>query len=367
MRKIKNITKKVVAGFLVAAMVIAGIVITPAKDVEATAPKDGVGAEVADAVTYVEIGNVIKNDAGTPVLDGYLFGGYCDANKTMMNTSTDAVYAKFVPSYVLSVKAQNYAGTDWSDATDKTTSTVKAKLRLVTALDCNNYSEVGFKLTRPSDGNSATIQVTKVYEKLGVKTGDTVTKYEPYQIFGKEVSSATEKAANYFAVLEYTGLLEQYWDDNIYVRPYWKTLDGTIVTGLPKYVRVDDGIDGFISVAVNLKTAEAIAAGVVNVSYETSLLKFDSWCAGNVFPEDEMAVAEKTSSIKCVGNVKNINNNATADDIYISLRFEVLKDTNNKPLWSAMNEGGLTFGMSEIDFAANDENLTDTNVWNVLY
>lgn len=334
--KTMNLLKKFTAGVLAVAVIMVGMVVAP-KDVQAA---DKVS--VADDATVRYETSYDKNEAGVPVLDGYLFGGYYNSSKVAVENKDDATYAKFVPAHVLSIKAQNYANTG-----DETTTTT----RLVTAVDCGDYQKVGFEVTRPSDGKTAKVEVTKVYNNLGVKNNGTVEKYSADLVFCD--------AAEHFAVLEYSGIAEEYWDENIYVKPYWVTPDNTTVYGLPKYVRVDDGIDGYISVAVNLKTAEAVAAGVVNVSYDPGQLKFDSYSVGKVF--EEMEVADKGNSIKCVGNVEDITENATADDMYISLRFEVIGD------YTVMADGGLTFGMDQIDFATKDEALTDTNVWDVLY
>lgn len=360
--KTMNLIKKVTACALAVAVIITGMVIAP-KEVRAASE----GADVSETVDYVSMTMTKENDKFvTPTKDGYLFGGwYSDnAGKQPITEKTEGTtaYAKFVPSHVLSIKAQNYDGTSWSDSTNKAAATDSAKTkttttRLVTAVDCIDYQKVGFVVTRPSDGKTATVEVHKVYVNLGVKSGSNVDKYTADLIFGEP--------ATHFAVLEYKNIQEITWDENIYVKPYWITADGTTVTGLPKYVRVDDGIDGFISVAVNLKTAEAIAAGVVNVSYESSVLSFDSFSEGKVF--EEMEVADKGTSVKCVGNLETITDTQYADDMYISLRFEVKKDENGDPLYNVMEEGGLTFYMDQIDFAANDETLTDTNVWDVLY
>lgn len=351
--KTMNLIKKTVAGVAAVAVIMAGVIVVPAEDVNAATegaavPKTG----VVYSDTKVSIANV-------PEKDGYLFGGWYEdaAGKNPVTVEEKSgiseAYAKFVPAYILSVKAQNYAGADWTTNGDATTTT-----RLVTSVDCADYSEVGFELIR-SDGATKTVYVKKVYNYLAVKDSadDTEpTNYSPDLVFGD--------GAEHFAVLEYTDIPESAWSDNTYVRPFWVTTDGTTVTGLPKYVRVDDGIkdsEGYkhISVAVNLKTAEPIAAGVVNVSYDDDQLEFDSYSVGKVF--EEMEVADKGSSIKCVGNLETITDIQYADDMYISLRFKVIGN------YSVMDEGGLTFNMDQIDFAANDETLTDTNVWDVLY
>lgn len=341
MRRVMNFTKKVAAGFLAAAVIIAGVAIIPVQDVKAATE----GTEVPSGVTYVSMAVT----EATPTKAGYLFGGwYQDDADDAFYSSKPAVgtqaYAKFVPAYVLSVKAQNYYGKG-SEATTTT--------RLVSSVDSDDYAKVGFEIIK-QDETTKDKEVSKVYNYLKVKTSSSATEnYEAKNVFGA--------GAKYFAVLELNNIPQADWSQNTYIRPYWVTPDGTKVTGLPKYVRVDDGYEGYISVAVNLKTAEDIAAGVVNVSYDNTKLKFDSYYKGRVF--EEMEVADKGTSVKCVGNVEDISVSAQADDMYISLRFEVT-DTSYK-----VGSGTfLQFGMSEVDFANIDEGLVTTlDVWNVQY
>ena len=300
MRKVMNFTKKVAAGFLAAAVIIAGVAIIPVQDVKAATE----GTDVpTGGVTYVSMAVT----AETPTKAGYLFGGWYqddadDAYYSSKPTVGTSAYAKFVPAYVLSVKAQNFYGRG-SAATTTT--------RLVSSVDSDDYTKVGFEVIKQGETVDIGTNVSKVYENLKVKTGENSSdSCKADKVFGN--------GAKYFAVLQLNNIPSDVWEQNTYVRPYWVTPDGTKVTGLPKYVRVDDGYEGFISVAVNLKTAEDIAAGVVNVSYDNTKLEFDSYYAGKVF--EEMEVADKGTSVKCVGNVENIQDNAKADDMYISLR-----------------------------------------------
>lgn len=342
MRTVKNFTKKVATGFLAATVIMAGIVITPAKDVKAATT----GTDVpTTGVTYDEI----EVTSAIPTKDGYLFGGwYKEAAEDKFyeeSPTGGTAFAKFVPAYVLSVKAQNHSNTVRSENNSATTTT-----RMVTAVDSDDYREVGFKIIKQNETSVRTEKITKVYKYLSVVNDQ--KEYTAENLFGK--------GALYCAALELNKIPESAWSQYTYILPYWITPDGTEVTGLPKYVRVDDGLDKCITMAVNLKNMDPIAAGVVSVSFDKSKLAYKEFFAGKVF--QEMEVAAKDGYVKCVGNVATIANNATEDDMYIAIRFDVT-DTSYE-----VGKGNfLNFAMSEIDFANNSEGLVDIDVWDVQY
>ena len=77
--------------------------------------------------------------------------------------------------------------------------------------------------------------ITRVYESI--KNDETGTGgWKPQEEFGP--------ASNYFSVLKVNNITNDNCDNILYVRPYWKTLDGTRVEGVSKYIRVMDGYDG---------------------------------------------------------------------------------------------------------------------------
>ncbi len=348
--KTMNLIKKIVASTLALVVIVAGIVITPVKDVMAATT----GADVPTGVVY-ETRTVAD---GTPKKDGYLFGGWYksenDGDFYSSKPTGSTALAKFVPAYILSVKAQNYVKTAWTDATNKINSAVASNLtttRLVTSVDSSDYQTVGFKIIKQGESAVKDVTVSKVYNYLSVVEND--KKFTGEKLFGA--------GARHCAVLELNKIPETAWNQYTYVCPYWVTPDGTEVTGLPKYVRVDDGLDGYITVAVNLKTAEPVAAGVVNVDYNESVLAFNEHYAGKVF--QEMEVADKGTSVKCVGNVENIAENKNANDMYIGLRFQIIDENFELGVSEKLN-----FAMSEVDFANINEELVDTiNVWDVQY
>lgn len=336
--------KKMMAGLLIAMITLTGVGISPASANEVQA--------AVDVPTSIKYEPMSVTDTA-PVKDGYLFGGwYSDENGENViadKTTGEKAYAKFVPAYVLGIKAQNYAST--ARETDETKIAVnKTTTRLITAIDCVNYKEVGFEIIK-EDGTEKAKAVTKVYNFL--KVGEK-SDYTAANVFGT--------GATFFAVLELKNIPQSAWGANTYVRPYWITMDDTKVTGLGKYVCVDDGIDGYLNVPINLKTAEAIAAGLLTVSYDKEKLTYDGFVAGKVF--EEMAAAGADGTVKCVGNVDAAEDgtlsNTAADDMYISLRFK-----NNGHTFGIGDF--LTFTITGADFCDVDEKTVSVNVWNVQY
>ena len=160
-----------------------------------------------------------------------------------------------------------------------------------------------------------------------------------------------------------TGIPEDAWSDDFYIRPYWVTMDGTKVYGLGKYVRVKDavGTEQYISVPVSLTTAEEIAAGYISVTYDTTKLDYAGFVTGRVF--EEVAVdGSVNGTVKCIANVSDITANKVADDMYIGLRFKIT-DTSYK----IGNNEFLEFIISDRDFCNKKENPVALNVWNFQY
>lgn len=360
--KMKEMMKCMITGILTAVIVLSGVVVSPneANEAEAVA-LSGEDKVYYDAKTGAEFKDLyVTQGKKAPVKEGYLFGGwYLDEGTTEITTKTDIssiaddtkVYAKFVPAYVLSIKSQNYANTTASasgtPSADNTTTT-----RVVSTVDESlKYSEVGFEVLV----NGKTIQKNskKVWEYLAV---------------GNEECGATKvfgSASKYFFVLNINNIPETKWADKIYARPYWITEDGTKVEGLGKYVYVEDGLKRYISVPVNLNNVTAgIGAGVLEVDYDETKLKYVGCVAGRVF--EEMKAADKVAAdgnkyVRCVGNVEKLTN-VTEDDMYITLRFEVIA---NETMTS--RTAPYQFAVSEEDFTNIEETKVTLKVWDVQY
>lgn len=351
-------SKKIVAGLLAAVTMVVGVTIVPEE-----AKAAGTAVDVKTSIEYVETEYQTYSDAWgqqdkIPTKEGYLFGGWYEevTGDTVIKTKDQVsegtnVFAKFVPSYVMSVKAQNYSTTKDTDATDDKTDT-----RLVSSVDSQAYANVGFEIIDMERGSVIpSDSFNTVYSKLQViKDGDT-KDYTPQEVFGAVPNAKGQR----FIVLTLQNVPEAKWNADVYVRPYWTTYDGVKVYGLGKYVYVQDGIDGWISVPVSLHSCDAIAAGMLNVGFDSQNLEYKGYRAGRVF--EEMSANVEGSTIKCVGNVSEVAN-ATADDMYITLRFKLI---NNYEV--ANGETFLKFAVDNINFANIDETFVPMNVMNIQY
>jgi len=359
--------KKVVAGIAAATMVISGIGSGP-KEVNAT-------NSVSDKVKFVEVAyETFKTfiDSGeAPMYEensssyGYLFGGwYAEASEETPLKSSDAVeknaavYAKYVPAYVMGVKCQNH-----SQAAEN----VKTSMRVVSSIDSVLYSEVGVVIEKITLDNGNCTKVTtvsnsavkayrgnfSVYNSEGIQ----VANYTPKQVFGAESEFFT--AVNLVNISNYDML--------ICVQPYWITLDGTRVEGLSRYVRVNDGLEGYVSIPINLKSATDVAAGLITVDY--SCLAEDGYKlyaveGGTVFGEMASKIDEANHIVKCVGNVNDISANTESDDIFVSLRFAVPSGTAR--IYAEDKFYNLT--VNAVDFTDISESTLDGyRVWSVQY
>ena len=75
----------------------------------------------------------------------------------------------------------------------------------------------------------------------------------------------------------------------IQITPYWTTLDGTKVSGVSRYARVEDGYLNIVNVPVRLYSVEEAAAGYLEVAYDGDKFAYVGADTGNVFAEMETA------------------------------------------------------------------------------
>lgn len=200
-----------------------------------------------------------------PGYKDYLFAGWftdqaCEKESAIAadaKTVETAVYAKFVPRYVLDVKAQVSANLTNGELTDDGTGAI----RFVTSIDTLNYSQVGFNISYDKrDGNgiqNKTSASNKVYKELFATIGDTnseTIEYNPKIEFCK--------TSEFFKACTVRNISADLYDMEFTVTPFWETMDGTIVNGDAVVKTVDQGID---SVKLNGKTAlfigDSIQAG----------------------------------------------------------------------------------------------------------
>lgn len=485
--------KKIAASFLTLMLIATGILFFPKyADAGTNDYITEEGILYTNDYKMTEYKRVADASATSPTKNGYVFGGWYKKGEGNTFTaycssepSSDTAYAKFVPAYVLSVKAQNDINT--KSANDGK----KANVRVVSSVDCTDYSKVGFDIWVNNcnqvfaDGVSEPLETTKIYTGLRVgpspsiriaekltltKSGTTwveeenttsnndgvtdtnnnkvklsFNKVDPNGIAGiylkteaitegpnatktlsdvygtwtyyfrgpvefelltgekkevtvtgfttvtdgiyvnlsqqegqekvsiNDVKSVTlqagtilaskrtpqevfGEASKYLSTWRLDNIADKYDSSIIYVRPYWITKDGTRVDGLGKYIHIEDGYLGYISVPVNLLKGETVAGGIVHLTYNTDELEFIDFEAGRLLPKMKYNTSER-GVIRILGNATE---NVTVDGLYANVRFR---------LRSGLSElTAKEFTMTVDSFCNWEEELVkDVQVWNYRY
>ena len=351
-----KICKKLTVGLLTAAVIVAGMFAVPAKADAEGSTEESIKDEIIYDSSYDMLKYWTADKKTAPVKTGYVFGGwYADEGTTPLTEETAAgfkgtSYAKFVPAYVLSVKAQNEKGVGKDDGT-------VANMRLMSSVDGKNYQNVGITvLLNNKKDVSPDEPATKVYNGIMV-TGETEPRMAN-QIFGTQ--------SKYMSVWRLNNIADANDSKIIYVRPYWTTPDGTKVEGLAKYVHVEDGYERLVSVPVNLMTdpltSGQIAAGALQVTCTDDRFEVYGVETGRVLEEMDYNSTDR-KAVKIVGNAAKVNTLAQADDIYANIRFK-LKD-------GAEYEGGkgkfLKFTVTGENFCNWNEEDVAIDAWDVQY
>lgn len=353
-----NLAKKAIAGCLAIGMLTAMVAVMPAT------------VKAADDIT---VGEIVYSDDYTmsdywsaqgskvaPTKLGYVFGGWYektgDTEFEAVTALNDEAYAKFVPEYVLSVKAQNEAGTVASDDVTTEGSEDYTSIRIISSVDCKDYQYVGFSVLLNNkivltDNEGNALETTRVYTGLAV-SGEAEPR-TPQQLFGA--------ASNFISVWRIDDIVDANDTKIINVRPYWITPDGTKVDGLAKYVHVEDGYNGYISVPINLITKEKIAAGMLELSCNDSNFEFYDFEEGLLF--DEMDTNETANGLKMVGHSTTVNDNTHANNIYGSVRFKKVSGD-----FVAGKGEFLTFSVTGAQFCDWNEEFVNINeTWSIKY
>lgn len=303
---------------------------------------------------------------------GYVFGGWYEKNestytaiqnKEALNSAkeSDAVVAKFVPAQTLSVKCQNWAGTN-ADSDE-------VIVRVISAVDSVNYQGYGFEISKIEGGKEKTLGTyeskdqNKVYSRFNYYKNAEDTKpaatYEASDLFGK--------AAQYFTTCTIGKIPQNAHSTIICIKPFWKTLDGTTVYGLSRFAHVEDGYLNYVNVPVNinfLSENNGAVAGILNVRSSNGLA-FVGAEYGKLFEEMEfhqVTDSEGNIVVRCVGNASDVSKEKKTMDLYINLRFQ------GKPVDDASGPSHYIFTVTDEEFCDSTKNIIqNADVWNVKY
>ena len=338
----KRLPQKTVIGLLVLTMVLSGVCFLPTYADEVKAANDTVWAE------QLETGNY-QTEAPKPADEAHkdwLFAGWYEDPECTKVISTKPAggekYAKFVPAEVLSVKCQVTEGT-----TALTTDNVK--LRIVSTVDSRMYSSVGFDIV--INGKERSYETAEVYGKIVANEGGVAYGYEP-KVF--------HTMSKYFITATIVNIPQKAFDTGIRITPYWKTMDGTKVSGVGRYARVEDSYRQIANVPVRLYSEEEVAAGYLEVEYDGENFEYIGYDTGTVFEEmDASAVAvDGKNVVRLVGNVEKIDVDKKADGMYANLRFELKSD---------LPDGNTTFPVLKKQFCDKTETNKEPHLAAVQY
>lgn len=160
-----------------------------------------------------------------PVKEGYVFAGWFkDAELTQpfdKDAKTGYAYPKFVKADTLTIRYQTKS--------DITAESSKTDLRLLTSVDSLDYSNVVFEVT--IQGQTAQLPCTTVYDKINAGN----TKIQ-------NASAVFSPDSRYFVTYTLLNIPQAICGVDITVVPRWQTLDGTVVYGTARTLRISDSI-----------------------------------------------------------------------------------------------------------------------------
>lgn len=166
-----------------------------------------------------------KETGTCPTVSGKVFAGWFadeDYTEPYLET-TGLAYAKFVDAGVLVVRGQLSAGT--------TSASASTNLRLITTVDSDMYSRVGFRITY--EGNSVNVETGTVYSSISATDGGLTVSYLPTDICA---------SSKYFMTYVLANIPSAAFSKTISVVPYWRTVDNTLVFGQQSDIVIADQV-----------------------------------------------------------------------------------------------------------------------------
>jgi len=236
----------------------------------------------------------------------WLFAGWfkdeaCENAYVGIHSKVTEAYAKFVPADVLSVRLQLSEGTDAE--TSPTTN-----MRLVSSVDSLNYSKVGFEIYFNGAKKPVTVQSSTVYERI-VASAESGVEYN----YSPKVLSAESE---YFVTATLINISNANFEKNFYIRPYWKTVDGTTVYGVNRYVNVENGLS-VTNVNVPVKVDKALNSPTVTVAgttYNAEVAYYDG-----TYAHLNITVPNRDGVLKSISEVSASEGTVVGDTIYRNL------------------------------------------------
>ena len=264
--------------------------------------KLGASAEGTTGILYLNDTSIAEREKvdgnyEVPTKDGYVFGGWYSDDKgqypldeEQANKATTA-YAKWVPDYVLSVKAQ----VNQNALNDDFTGSNRAAIRLLTSVDSRDYKSVGFDVVR-GDYPSYTYHLDSknVYESLRVvgEAEGSYTEHTPEGVFGSD--------SHFFEAVTFKNMPEGAVNTELTATPYWVTLDGTRVEGTKSIKTVNLGRSWvYIDSNANADGEEYGTCGHPFTKLD-SALDAVSWVDGKI-------TVKGTSTFEVPGGTKELN------------------------------------------------------------
>lgn len=271
-----KISKRIISLFMTFALILTGIGVIPAK------VKAANEATVVSSVgqTYIEqrkIDDYVNGVAPKPTKEEYanwLFAGWykdsaCSASNIISNTKnmTGTYYAKFVPEEVLSVKYQVATGT--------TSSSTTSQMRLLSTVDNLSYKHVGFIIEIDDINYNKTHTTSTVYQTITASSGGVA--------FEKKPNIFQFTSSKYFATVTLANIPNEAFTSAIRVTPFWETMDGAVVKGVSRTVRVSDTYGQTVNVPVTVYSDATVAANnSVTVSYDPTLYTYAGTDRGTI-------------------------------------------------------------------------------------
>lgn len=345
--KNRMLKRKVVS--LMMAMILTGsLAVTGIQNLDAGADvvqaadgtTDGTTAFHVEKLTYVDNDTIpVCNQAG---YEDYIFAGWYSSElckDDQILTSSDlkgqentgkAYYAKFIPADVLSVKCQVPADIAPTDSS--------TNLRVVTTLDSDMYSDIGFEFYKYNES-------TQEYTRLAIyKYSDS----EDNKLYKKIAANQDGVAYNYSANIfdpssvayftgTVTGIRQALFDTPILIKPFLMTKNGTQVYGVSRCIRISDSYSGYVTVPVYMNSDKDLATGTVTVTPRpfgkaaetTADVTYVDYVPGD--SRNTIASVTNTGNVVTinVSNTVNITNNDVpqANGLLATLRYKSASNT----------------------------------------